>query len=92
MICVSPFGRANIYKAYSLYSYPVVFMTSEKSEANEESGAHMKCTSCGVKIEAEEKWVKFSCPKCGKHRIVRCDKCKRLMNAYECPKCGFLGP
>jgi predicted RNA-binding Zn-ribbon protein involved in translation (DUF1610 family) len=58
----------------------------------EDTGSHMKCTSCGIKIEAEEKWVKFSCPKCGKHRIIRCDKCKRLMNVYECPKCGFLGP
>ncbi len=62
-------------------------------QANEkDSEAHMKCSSCGVKIEAEDKWVKFSCPKCNKIKIVRCDKCKRLMNAYECKKCGFIGP
>jgi predicted RNA-binding Zn-ribbon protein involved in translation (DUF1610 family) len=61
-------------------------------QTNDGSDAHMRCTSCGVKIEAEDKWVKFSCPKCNKQRIVRCDKCKRLMNAYECRKCGFMGP
>ncbi len=65
---------------------------SEKEVQKEEAGAHMKCTSCGIKIEAEDKWVKFPCPKCGKQRILRCDKCKRLMNIYECPKCGFTGP
>ena len=52
----------------------------------------MKCTSCGMKIEADDKWVKFGCPKCGKNKIIRCDKCKRLMNSYECRKCGFVGP
>jgi len=73
-------------------------MVSEKAEKTEEkeetdSGSTlMKCTSCGVKIEAEEKWVRFPCPKCGKQRIIRCDKCKKLMNSYECKKCGFIGP
>jgi predicted RNA-binding Zn-ribbon protein involved in translation (DUF1610 family) len=66
---------------------------SEKAEKAEEmKDSLMKCTSCGVKIEAEDKWVKFSCPKCGKQKIIRCDKCKKLMNSYECGKCGFVGP
>jgi predicted RNA-binding Zn-ribbon protein involved in translation (DUF1610 family) len=71
-------------------------MVSEKAEkaekAEEMKEALMRCTSCGVKIEAEDRWVRFSCPKCGKQRIIRCDKCKRLMNSYECKKCGFIGP
>ena len=68
-------------------------MTTEKSEKAEEAkDTLMKCTSCGVKIEAEDNWVKFPCPKCGKQKIIRCNKCKKLMNAYECKKCGFIGP
>ncbi|MEM5812669.1 MAG: zinc finger domain-containing protein [Candidatus Aenigmatarchaeota archaeon] len=51
-----------------------------------------KCISCGISIEADDKWVEFPCPKCGKQRIIRCSKCKRLMNPYECNKCGFIGP
>ena len=66
----------------------------EKSEKAEEKDPSvlMKCTSCGVKIEAEDRWVKFSCPKCNKQKIIRCNKCKKLMNSYECKKCGFIGP
>ena len=69
-------------------------MAAEKAEKAEEAKEEtlMKCTSCGMKIEADDKWVKFGCPKCGKNKIIRCDKCKRLMNAYECRKCGFIGP
>jgi len=68
-------------------------MVTEKAEkAEEPKETLMKCTSCGVKIEAEDRWVRFPCPKCGKQKIIRCDKCKRLMNAYECKKCGFIGP
>jgi len=57
----------------------------DKSEA-------MRCTSCGRRIEAEDFWVEFVCPKCGKESIIRCEKCKKLVNPYECPKCGFRGP
>jgi len=56
-----------------------------------EKGA-MKCTSCGKRIEAEDFWVEFPCPKCGKEQIIRCEKCKRMSNSYQCPKCGFTGP
>ncbi len=52
----------------------------------------MKCTNCGIRIEAERVWVEFPCPKCGKVKIIRCDKCRRLENTYKCPECGFVGP
>jgi predicted RNA-binding Zn-ribbon protein involved in translation (DUF1610 family) len=52
----------------------------------------MKCTSCGKRIETEQNWVEFTCPKCGKEKIIRCEKCKALQNSYACPKCGFEGP
>jgi len=52
----------------------------------------MRCTNCGKSIEAESNWVEFPCPKCGKEIIVRCDKCKKLENAYKCSKCNFVGP
>ncbi|RLJ07951.1 MAG: RNA-binding protein [Candidatus Aenigmatarchaeota archaeon] len=51
-----------------------------------------RCVTCGKKIESEAEWVECNCPKCGKERIIRCSKCKKLMNPYECPKCGFVGP
>jgi predicted RNA-binding Zn-ribbon protein involved in translation (DUF1610 family) len=51
----------------------------------------MKCVSCGKKVETEPVWVEFICPGCGKEKIIRCDKCKRMENPYTC-KCGFTGP
>lgn len=50
------------------------------------------CTSCGVEITAKDRFVKFMCPKCGKVEIVRCGKCKSLVNPYKCPNCKFEGP
>ncbi|RLJ09973.1 MAG: RNA-binding protein [Candidatus Aenigmatarchaeota archaeon] len=52
----------------------------------------MKCTSCGMSVETEESWVEFKCPRCGKAKIIRCEKCRKLMNTYVCPNCGFVGP
>ena len=52
----------------------------------------MKCVSCGRKVESEQNWVEFKCPGCGKTRILRCEKCKKLENQYTCEKCGFVGP
>jgi predicted RNA-binding Zn-ribbon protein involved in translation (DUF1610 family) len=52
----------------------------------------MKCASCGKRVEAEKYWVEFTCPKCGKEKIIRCEKCKRLENQYKCSKCSFKGP
>lgn len=52
----------------------------------------MKCVSCGKNVDAEQNWVEFDCPACGKEHITRCRKCKEMENTYECPKCGFMGP
>jgi predicted RNA-binding Zn-ribbon protein involved in translation (DUF1610 family) len=52
----------------------------------------MKCTNCGINIESEKVWVGFSCPKCGKGKIIRCDRCRKLENQYKCEECGFTGP
>lgn len=51
-----------------------------------------RCSSCGKRIEAEDKWVEFPCPGCAKQGVVRCGKCKSTMVQYECGKCGFVGP
>ncbi len=52
----------------------------------------MKCSSCGVNIENQKGWVEFGCPGCGKAKIIRCGKCRKLTNVYECGSCGFRGP
>ena len=52
----------------------------------------MKCTNCGINIESENVWVGFPCPKCGKGKILRCDRCRKLENQYKCEDCGFVGP
>ena len=52
----------------------------------------MRCSSCGKNVEAEDEWVEFNCPACGKDHIIRCSKCKELENTYECTKCKFVGP
>jgi predicted RNA-binding Zn-ribbon protein involved in translation (DUF1610 family) len=51
-----------------------------------------KCSTCGIRVESDRIWVEFACPACGKSRIVRCEKCKRLENPYTCQDCGFKGP
>ena len=63
-------------------------MAKESKKSKEE----MRCASCGKRIESERFWVEFDCPKCGKIKIIRCEKCKRMVNTYTCPKCGFVGP
>jgi len=52
----------------------------------------MKCSSCGVHIENQKNWVEFGCPGCGKALIIRCERCRKLMNLYQCPDCNFQGP
>lgn len=52
----------------------------------------MKCSSCGTRIENQKNWVEFDCPRCGKTEIIRCEKCRKTMNVYECPNCNFQGP
>ncbi|MCX6821383.1 MAG: zinc finger domain-containing protein [Candidatus Aenigmarchaeota archaeon] len=52
----------------------------------------MKCTSCGLNLLGDDRYVRFKCPKCAKVEIFRCSQCKRLSNEYLCPSCGFKGP
>lgn len=52
----------------------------------------LRCSSCGKRIEAEKSWVRFTCPKCAKSAILRCERCKSQINPYKCNKCGFEGP
>jgi predicted RNA-binding Zn-ribbon protein involved in translation (DUF1610 family) len=50
------------------------------------------CISCGKKVETGKFWIEFGCPSCGEGKIIRCERCRRLVNVYKCPKCGFEGP
>ncbi|HLD57338.1 MAG TPA: zinc finger domain-containing protein [archaeon] len=52
----------------------------------------MNCNSCGVSVAVDTSWIEFDCPSCGKEKIVRCGKCKRMINKYKCAGCGFSGP
>ncbi|MFP3300460.1 MAG: zinc finger domain-containing protein [Thermoplasmatales archaeon] len=49
------------------------------------------CSSCGIGLEGRGATF-FLCPNCGQETIARCDSCRELSIAYECPKCGFKGP
>ena len=57
-------------------------------------GGRMKfvCTSCNAEIAPREHATRFLCPNCGKVEIVRCEKCRKLSNPYNCPECGYEGP
>ena len=70
----------------------MIKQTTTKTKTADKKKEVMRCISCGRRIEAESFWVEFDCPKCGKAKIIRCEKCKRMINPYECPKCGFRGP
>ena len=48
-----------------------------------------RCTSCGT--EAKFNYSEFTCPSCGKGKIIRCESCKDLATKYGC-SCGFTGP
>jgi len=50
------------------------------------------CSSCGREIPPKVKYVKFTCPSCGKETLYRCPKCRQASNKYVCPSCGFTGP
>jgi predicted RNA-binding Zn-ribbon protein involved in translation (DUF1610 family) len=47
------------------------------------------CSSCGRKTID---YVEIPCPSCGETRIVRCRKCREIVNKYKCEKCGWVGP
>ncbi len=49
-----------------------------------------KCITCGSNLIGTS-YVKFPCPICDEV-IYRCNRCRKLGNPYECPKCGFKGP
>ncbi|MDT7864791.1 MAG: zinc finger domain-containing protein [Thermoproteota archaeon] len=51
-----------------------------------------KCSTCNRIIPPYERAIKFPCPNCGGSIIVRCQKCRKLVNTYTCVKCGFQGP
>ncbi|HIJ98661.1 TPA: DUF1610 domain-containing protein [archaeon] len=49
------------------------------------------CTSCGTELRADTSSVELICPSCGKNKIGRCGRCKKLSREYTC-ECGFVGP
>jgi hypothetical protein len=49
-----------------------------------------RCISCGINIVGGGSTT-FACPECD-YTIVRCRKCRKQSNLYECPDCGFTGP
>ncbi|MBN1645572.1 DUF1610 domain-containing protein [Candidatus Woesearchaeota archaeon] len=52
----------------------------------------IQCISCKTNIANDRGSVKFLCPGCGKHEIIRCKKCRQIVAKYTCPECGFEGP
>ncbi|MEM0042734.1 MAG: zinc finger domain-containing protein [Thermofilaceae archaeon] len=50
------------------------------------------CSSCRRPIAPYSRGVRFRCPNCGEVDIWRCEKCRKLVIQYVCPKCGFVGP
>jgi predicted RNA-binding Zn-ribbon protein involved in translation (DUF1610 family) len=52
----------------------------------------IKCVSCGKSVETDSYWVRFPCPACGEESVVRCERCRKIVVTYKCPKCGFDGP
>ena len=51
-----------------------------------------RCSSCKTAIINVQGTVCFTCPKCTKQAIVRCERCRRLAARYTCPECGLEGP
>ena len=51
-----------------------------------------ECLSCKTKIANSKGTVKFMCPRCGKHEIIRCQTCRKTVAKFVCPECQFAGP
>jgi predicted RNA-binding Zn-ribbon protein involved in translation (DUF1610 family) len=51
-----------------------------------------KCISCNTSVVNDPGSVRFPCPNCGKHTIIRCSNCRKIVTKYKCPLCGFEGP
>jgi len=54
--------------------------------------AELICTSCKSKIANIKGSTRFLCPSCGKHEIIRCGHCRKIVAKYICPACSFSGP
>lgn len=76
-------------------------MAKKKEETKEEQATQQtstavlkgdKCISCKVSIVNDTAATRFPCPNCGKHIIIRCSKCRKIVAKYKCPECGFEGP
>ncbi len=52
----------------------------------------LTCSSCKKKITNITGSVRFPCPKCGEHEIIRCGHCRSISAPYTCPGCQFEGP
>ena len=52
----------------------------------------LRCISTKEKIANQKGAVKFMCPKCGEHEIIRSALARKIVAKYTCPKCGFTGP
>jgi len=50
------------------------------------------CNSCATPILNKKGSVEFTCPNCGKAKIIRCLSCRTSSATYKCPNCGFEGP
>ncbi|HDQ59799.1 MAG TPA: RNA-binding protein [Candidatus Woesearchaeota archaeon] len=50
-----------------------------------------RCTSCNADIVVIPNSVEFACP-CGREKIIRCGKCRKISVKYKCKECGFEGP
>ena len=50
------------------------------------------CSSCKKSVTNDRGNVKFNCPSCGKHEMIRCVHCREIAAKYSCPGCDFEGP
>ena len=74
----------------------LVVMAEKKKQENidipEQALKDDKCGSCNTSIVNDVGAVRFPCPNCGKSKITRCSKCRKIVAKYKCPSCGFEGP
>jgi Zn-ribbon RNA-binding protein len=78
-------------------SYVLSSMKKSESLSQEEKMFDLKksgdtCTSCNTSVVNEKGAVKFDCPNCGKQKIIRCSKCRKIATKYICSQCNFEGP
>ncbi|MBW2991077.1 RNA-binding protein [Candidatus Woesearchaeota archaeon] len=66
--------------------------TKAEEKIPEQAIAQEKCMSCNTSVVNDIGTVRFPCPNCAKHTIIRCSKCRKTVAKYKCPECGFEGP